>query len=90
MLSGAFDALALEKPLITSNWITLKEYFNKGTIHADNSSEQIRHAINTVQMRREEMLKKMHELKIEKIREWEEKFSKFSETLMGNSATKKQ
>ena len=33
MLSGAFEAVALEQPLITSDWIPLRRYFNKGTIY---------------------------------------------------------
>lgn len=38
MLSGAHEALGLEKPLITSDWRHLREYFVKDTIYVNNSS----------------------------------------------------
>ena len=48
IVAGAFEAVALEQPLITSNWIPLKRYFNKGTIYINNSSNDIKEAIMTV------------------------------------------
>ena len=39
---GACEALSLEKPIITSNWPLLREYFNRGTVHVPNTSEGIR------------------------------------------------
>jgi hypothetical protein len=82
MLAGAYETLALEKPLITSNWVPLKQYFNKGAIHVDNSSDEIKQAIKTVQRKKEELAKDMHQLKIEKINEWEDKFKDFKKHLM--------
>jgi glycosyltransferase involved in cell wall biosynthesis len=82
MLAGAYEALALEKPLITSNWVPLKQYFNKGAIHVDNSPEEIKQAIKTVQRKKEELAKDMHQLKVEKINEWEDKFNDFKKHLL--------
>jgi glycosyltransferase involved in cell wall biosynthesis len=82
MLAGAYETLALEKPLITSNWVPLKQYFNKGAIHVDNSSDEIKQAIKTVQRKKEELAKDMHQLKIEKINEWEDKFNDFKKHLI--------
>jgi glycosyltransferase involved in cell wall biosynthesis len=82
MLAGAYEALALEKPLITSNWVPLKQYFNKGAIHVDNSSEEITQAIKIVQRRKEELAKDMHQLKIEKVNEWEGKFNYLEKHLL--------
>jgi glycosyltransferase involved in cell wall biosynthesis len=47
-LSGANEALWLGKPLITSDWPLLREYFLKGAIHVDNTAEGIRRAITTM------------------------------------------
>jgi glycosyltransferase involved in cell wall biosynthesis len=85
MLAGSYEALALEKPLITSNWVPLKQYFNKGAIHVDNSTEEIKQAIKIVQRKKEELAKDMHQLKIEKINEWEGKFKDFKKHLTSNN-----
>jgi hypothetical protein len=75
LLSGAYEAVALEQPLITSNWNSLRRHFNKGTIYVNNSSDDIRKAIVVAMTKKEELSKEMHQLKIERIKEWEEKLS---------------
>jgi hypothetical protein len=77
MVGGAFEAVALEQPLITSNWIPLRRYFNKGTIYINNSSDDIRKAIMFAMTKKEELAKEMHQLKIERMKEWKEKISNF-------------
>lgn len=72
MLAGAYDAIALEKPLITSNWPSLKRYFDKGTVHIDNSTPSIVNAIRIVQQRKKEMAYEMSMLKEKRIHQWEE------------------
>ncbi len=47
-LSGANEALWLGKPIVTSDWPLLQEYFNRGTIHVDNTVDSIYHAIVTM------------------------------------------
>ena len=77
MVAGAYEAVALEQPLILTNWIPLKRYFNKGTIYIDNSSDDIRKAVMVARTRKEELSKEMHQLKIERTKEWKEKISNF-------------
>ena len=76
MLSGAFEAVALEQPLITSDWIPLRRYFNKGTICVKNSPKDIIDAIMIARKRKEELSMQMHQLKAEKIKEWNDAISK--------------
>lgn len=45
MQRGAYEAMALGKPLITSHWGLLKETFSDGTLHVDNSAEEIARAV---------------------------------------------
>jgi glycosyltransferase involved in cell wall biosynthesis len=45
MQRGAYEAMALEKPLITSDWGLLRETFHDGTIHVKNSPEAIAQAV---------------------------------------------
>lgn len=49
MQRGGYEAMALEKPLITSNWALLREVFGRGTVHVDNTPETIAAAVRTVQ-----------------------------------------
>ena len=82
MLAGAYEALALQKPLITSNWVPLKRYFSSGTIHVDNSARQIEAAVRIVQKKKEQLEKELCQLKLEKTQEWEEKFGAFKKLLI--------
>ena len=49
MQRGGSEAISVERPLITSDFQMLREVFHKGTIHVDNSPEQLVEAINTMQ-----------------------------------------
>ena len=77
MVAGAYEAVALEQPLILTNWLPLKRYFNKGTLYIDNSSDDIRKAVMVARTKKEELSKEMHQLKIERTKEWKEKISNF-------------
>jgi glycosyltransferase involved in cell wall biosynthesis len=81
MLAGAYEALALQKPLITSDWPPLRRYFYKGTVHVDNSLKEIQEAIEIVRKRSEEMVRDIGDLRIEKNNEWNKKFTAFKHLL---------
>jgi glycosyltransferase involved in cell wall biosynthesis len=49
MQRGAYEAMSLEKPLITSHWPLLKRTFSRGTIHVDNTAEGIASAVRQIQ-----------------------------------------
>jgi glycosyltransferase involved in cell wall biosynthesis len=84
IVGGAFEAVALEQPLITSDWIPLRRYFNKGTIYVNNSSDDIREAIKVAMTKKDELSREMHQLKIERTKEWKEKISNFYYLLTNN------
>lgn len=46
MQRGACEALWSGKPLITSDWPLLREYFYQGTVHVNNRAEEIQAGIN--------------------------------------------
>lgn len=48
MVCGAYEAVSMGKPLITSGTNVLKEYFNQGTLHIDHSPQSICNAIMQV------------------------------------------
>jgi glycosyltransferase involved in cell wall biosynthesis len=48
MQRGGYEAMSLEKPLITSRWPLLKEVFAKGTVHVDNTAAGIASAVRRI------------------------------------------
>lgn len=85
MLSGAHEALALEMPLITSDWPPLRKYFSAGTAYVNNSVKGIVSGVNYVQLEKDRMKEEMRILKREKLAEWEHKISAFKdEFIEGN------
>jgi glycosyltransferase involved in cell wall biosynthesis len=79
MLSGAHEALALEKPLITSDWQPLREYFVGGTVYVNNSVSEIVDAVKYIQIEKDRMKKEMQLLKHQRLKEWEDKVSELKE-----------
>jgi glycosyltransferase involved in cell wall biosynthesis len=75
MQRGACEALSLGKPIITSDWPILRQYFNRGTVHVDNTAEGICQGI--LKMKNEFSLFEIgiKELQLDQQREWEEKIN---------------
>lgn len=78
MLSGAYEAVSVKKPLITSNWPTLKNYFSKGTVYVNNTSADIVKAVKYVMKNQKRMEKDIKELEKNIREEWENKFGKLT------------
>jgi glycosyltransferase involved in cell wall biosynthesis len=55
LLDGGQEAVALEVPLITSNWPVLQDYFNKGTVYTQNTKEEISKAVKDLLSRQKEL-----------------------------------
>jgi glycosyltransferase involved in cell wall biosynthesis len=72
MQRGACEALSLGKPIITSDWPILSDYFSLGTVHVDNSTRGIRDGV--VEMRRglREYQRGIVELHERQLHQWEE------------------
>jgi glycosyltransferase involved in cell wall biosynthesis len=68
MQRGAYEAVALEKPLITSDWPLLREVFSRGTLHVDNSAAGIAEAVRRVQSDGAAFQKEIRLLKTERRR----------------------
>ncbi len=63
MQRGGYEAVSLGKPLITSDWLLLREVFSRGTVHVDNSPEAIAAAVRRVQDQPEAYRRDMAELR---------------------------
>jgi len=75
-LCGANEALWLSKPLITSKGTVLENYFCKGTVHVENTVDDIKRGIMVIQKERHNLKTEMLELQFIRIREWYEKARK--------------
>jgi glycosyltransferase involved in cell wall biosynthesis len=71
MQRGAYEALAVGKPLVTSNWPLLRATFSRGTIHVDNSAQQLLLAIVRARSEAECLARDMQTLRIERLREFQ-------------------
>jgi glycosyltransferase involved in cell wall biosynthesis len=75
LLSGCYEALMLEKPIITSNFEVLKDSFQKGAVFVDNSVPQIVNAIEKVESNYGKLKEEIKYLKEEKTNEWNMKIN---------------
>ncbi|MDX1521187.1 MAG: glycosyltransferase, partial [Anaerolineae bacterium] len=73
MQRGACEALSLGKPIITSDWPLLRAYFNKGTMHVDNSAEGIRQGIIDLLDNIEAYEHGIKDLQVDQQKEWQKK-----------------
>lgn len=72
--NGAFEAIALERPIITSNWKVLKEVYFQGTKHIDNSANELIHAITAIRSNYNYFLNEIKELKYKRTLIWENNY----------------
>lgn len=70
MQRGGSEAISVERPLITSDFQVLREIFYKGTIHVDNSPDQIVEAISEIQRDLPRFESEMTEMKRERGERW--------------------
>ena len=76
MVCGAYEAVSLGKPLITSDTTALKNYFNKGTKHIQHTPSEICGAIMTIYKDYPRYYSEMGQLKAEIEMKWNEQFVK--------------
>jgi glycosyltransferase involved in cell wall biosynthesis len=73
MQSGASEALWLGKPIITSNWPMLRGYFSQGSLHVNNTADEITRAVVTMRDSLPAFEKGIQDLRTEKMDEWDRK-----------------
>lgn len=72
MQRGACEALSLGKPIITSDWMVLRNYFHKGTVYVDNSIQGIRAGVTQMKDRHHWYQAGIEALRIDQENEWKE------------------
>jgi glycosyltransferase involved in cell wall biosynthesis len=86
MQRGACEAVALGKPIITSDWPLLREYFHQGTLHVDNTHAGIAAAVRQMQQDLPRLEREVLALQRERWLEWETKQAQLAELLAAGPA----
>jgi len=81
MQRGACEALWLGKPIVTSDWPLLREYFHQGTVHVANTSSAIRQGVQAIQAHYPRYLTEIQALQIARRQEWREKIEALTELI---------
>jgi len=79
---GGCEAVSLGKPLITSNWPYLQEFFAKGAVYVDNSVESIRDGILVMQKNHQELEEEIITLRQEGRRRWSSQLAKLKRLIV--------
>lgn len=72
MQRGAYEAIYLGKPVVTSDWPLLKDSFFKGTIHVNNSVDGIRQGVKEAILRLDELTQEARMLRDHKLKNWKQ------------------
>lgn len=56
LVCGAYEAMAAEKPLVTSDTRALRKHFNKGTVFSENSTDSIASAVRAAYENRQALI----------------------------------
>jgi glycosyltransferase involved in cell wall biosynthesis len=78
MQRGACEALSMGKPIVTSKWPLLQEYFNKGTVYVNNTSSGIRDGVDEMKSHYDRYQLEIRELQISQQTEWQKKIRELS------------
>lgn len=85
MQRGACEALSLARPIITSDWPLLRDYFRKGTVHVQPTSESIANAVCLVEKELERFQEEITELQGAQRDEWANTAESLAKLIRGSS-----
>lgn len=78
LVCGAYEAISLEKPLILSDTVALREYFSRGAVFTSNRADEIAKAIKYGLSNIGRLRKEIIELKKDLLDSWQEKIEKLN------------
>jgi glycosyltransferase involved in cell wall biosynthesis len=90
MQRGACEALSLGKPIITSRWPLLEDYFHGGTVHVDNTADGIGSGVAEMVAHHDRYLEEIVELQKDQQREWEDAMSSVVNLLSGDTGQSRE
>jgi hypothetical protein len=81
VLMGGFEAVSLGKPLITSDWPILKDYFSLGTVYIPNTVEGVCAGVYRTQFEHETLQREILRLRDRLENEWRQKLRELQDLL---------
>jgi glycosyltransferase involved in cell wall biosynthesis len=81
LVCGAYEAISLEKPLILSDTVALREYFSSGAVFTKNNAGEIAKAIKLALNNYNRLQNEVSELKEELLSDWQIKINKLNKIL---------
>jgi glycosyltransferase involved in cell wall biosynthesis len=84
LLMAAFEAVSLGKPLITSDWSILQNYFYQGTVHVSNTVEGVCEGVRQARRAQETLQKDILGLREQLLAEWKQGFLKLQHLIGGD------
>ena len=85
MLRGAYESVYQGTPIIISDWKILKDTFEMGVIHVDNSSESIVHAVEEMRRNYKKYKNEVAIMRERRYEQWEKSKGKIVETVIENA-----
>ncbi|MFK5951354.1 MAG: hypothetical protein QM500_21575 [Methylococcales bacterium] len=64
LVCGAYEGVAVEKPMILSNTCALKTFFYDGCVYAENTQDGLKEAVNSLLEKRDELSKDVRQFKV--------------------------
>lgn len=71
MQRGAYEAVYLGKPVVTSNFEVLRKSFEKGAVHVDNTVDDIVRGISKMRENISQYRDEVHQLRTRKLAHWQ-------------------
>ena len=70
MQRGAYEAVYLGRPVITSNFDLLRRHFCKGTVHVDNTADDVVAGVQRMRANLDRFGAEIRDLREERLRDW--------------------
>jgi len=83
LVCGAYEAVAMGKPLITSDTEVLRSYFYKGALYTNNECTDLNNQINMAILKKNSLTQGIKDLKSELTIKWNARKNTFEELLLG-------
>jgi len=81
MQCGGHEGMELGRPIITSDWPVLREYFSKGAIHIDNTANSLVEAITEMRNKYKYYAEQIQILRKERQSTWKKQLSELEKIL---------
>jgi hypothetical protein len=76
LVCGAYESLAVEKPMILSNKKMLREYFKSSALYTEHTNESLKNAIYSLIEIKSELIRHARKVKDLRTKEWDKKKEK--------------